>query len=241
MYRIDLGTVANSTKENWNSYQLASLGGGGTRKFFFAPDVVSQSAFTAIMVGSGDREKPLNTTVAGTDGFYTVYDMLLTRGTPATLPTIIANASLGKVGTTETMTSGCYIPMAASEKIVNAPLKVEGLTYFGTNSPRVPDSTACTSNLGQAKVYSASAFCGVATSSDLEGGGFPPSPVAGIVHVNYTLPDGTTASKDISYVVGAPNSKKSSIEVSKVTRPELTSTIRRRLYWFMEGARWVLF
>ena len=112
------------------------------------------------------------------------------------------------------------------------------MTYFGTNAPTAPSANSCTSNLGQAKVYAAPAFCEAATSSILNGGGFPPSPVTGLVHVEYTLPDGSTASKEIKYVIGAPNVKKSAIEVSKVTTSPSSSSTRRRLYWYVEGARY---
>lgn len=237
VYRIDLGIAGNSAVSTWGMYQLASLGGGGTRKFFFGPDVVLTKGFAAVITGSGDREKPLNTTVAGTDRFFTVLDRNLDRGTPVSPPGAILSTGLGQVGTGEDKLNGCYIPMAASEKIVNAPVTVEGSTYFGTNKPIAPSPNTCSSNLGQAKVYAAPAFCKAASSSTLTGGGLPPSPVTGIVNVSYTLPDGTTATKDVKYIIGAPNDKNSAVEVKKVETTGTGTTTRRRLYWFAEGAR----
>jgi type IV pilus assembly protein PilY1 len=189
------------------------------------------------MVGSGDREKPLSTTVAGSDNFFTIYDTLLTRGTPLSTPTVITSASLGQVGTAQDLTLGCYIPMAASEKIVNAPLTVNGITYFGTNTPSAPSANSCTSNLGLAKAYAAPSFCQAATGSALRRGGLPPNPVSGIVHVSYTLPDGSVTTKDVKFIIGAPNVKQSAIEVSVVALPASSRTLRRRLYWYVEGAR----
>lgn len=237
LYRIDLGTVANSAITNWGMFRLASLSGSGTRKFFFAPDVVLTSTFAAIMIGSGDREKPLNTTVAGADSFMTVYDNLLSRGTPATAPTAILSSDLGLVGSSESMTAGCYIPMGASEKIVNAPLTAGGTTYFGTNTPTPPAANSCASNLGLAKVYAVPAFCQTPISSNLVGGGLPPSPVSGTVTVSYTLPDGGTATKDMQFVIGAPNPKNSAIEVSKLASTPTVSSKKRRLYRYLEGIR----
>lgn len=33
------------------------------------------------------------------------------------------------------MTNGCYIPMTADEKVLNAATTFRGQTYFGTNKP----------------------------------------------------------------------------------------------------------
>jgi type IV pilus assembly protein PilY1 len=236
LYRIDLGSSSGSAIADWGMYRVASLG-DGARKFFFAPDVVLTDVSSALMAGSGDREKPLRATAAASDGFFTVYDTRLARGTPAIAPAVIDSASLGLVGSGDDMSLGCYIAMGASEKIVNAPLTVDGTTYFGTNAPTPASANSCDSNLGHARLYTAPAFCKVAARFDLTGGGLPPSPDAGIVHVDYVLPDGHPASKNIRYIIGAPNSKNSAIEVSKVLEGASSNALRRRLYWFLEGAR----
>jgi type IV pilus assembly protein PilY1 len=45
---------------------------GGRRKFLFPPDVVGESGFDAILVGTGDREHPFDTTI--TNRFYMFKD-----------------------------------------------------------------------------------------------------------------------------------------------------------------------
>ncbi|HEX4235898.1 MAG TPA: PilC/PilY family type IV pilus protein, partial [Caldimonas sp.] len=61
VYRIDFEPNLTNGPSDWTIYRLADLSGGTTtgRKFFFGPDVVVTRAFTALMLGSGDREKPL--------------------------------------------------------------------------------------------------------------------------------------------------------------------------------------
>lgn len=239
VYRIDLEKTVSATTtsavSDWGIYKLAALSGSGTRKFFYPPDVVVTNNYTAVLVGSGDREKPLATT--STDAFFTLYDTLTGKGTPSSAPTAITSSSLGLVGSSESLTNGCYIPMATTgEKIVNAPVSVGGITYFSTNQPAPVSTNSCSANLGIAKVYSAPLFCKAATAQTLVGGGLPPSPVTGTVTVSYTSPiTGETVTKRVPFIIGAPNSKGSGIEGSKVT-PTITP-VRKRRYWYLENAR----
>lgn len=232
IYRIDFETASSSDKDVWSIYKLADLqGGSAQRKFFFAPDIVPTPTFTAILVGSGDREKPLKPDSA--DAFFTVYDDRLPKGAPASIPSPIS--SLGKVGTSQNMDAGCYIEMAAGEKVVNAATTFRGVTYFGTHNPNTGKSKEmCTSDLGVAKSYAAPLFCRVAYSEELKGGGLPPSPVAGFVEVTYTPPGSSTpVTTQKDFIIGAPNEKKSAIETGRATSS--LSVPRKRRYWFNEN------
>jgi len=234
IYRIDLENASNSDRANWTSYKLAALQGGATytRKFFFAPDVVQGPNFVAVMAGSGDREKPLNQ--SSTDAFFTVMDKNIGYK-PAITPNPITPATMAVIGDTSTSgNDGCYLNMENGEKIVNAPVTSLGVTYFATNKPVPPSSNSCVSNLGRAKIYAAPLFCKVATSQTLTGGGLPPSPVTGIVQVTYTV-NGQTLSKNVPFIIGAPNAKKSGIEGSKI-QPS-TTPVRRKNYWYVEGQK----
>ncbi len=239
VYRIDLEKTVSATTTSavtdWGIYKLAELSGSGTRKFFYPPDVVVTNNYTAVLVGSGDREKPLATT--STDVFFTLYDTRTGKGTPSSAPTAITSGSLGLVGSSESLTNGCYIPMATTgEKIVNAPVSVGGITYFSTNQPAPVSTNACSANLGIAKVYSAPLFCKAAAAQTLVGGGLPPSPVTGTVTVSYTSPiTGEPVTKRVPFIIGAPNSKGSGIEGSKVT--PIITPVRKRRYWYLENAR----
>lgn len=239
LYRIDLektsATTTSVVPSDWGIYKLASLSGGGTRKFFYPPDVVLAPTFAALMLGSGDREKPL--VASSADAFFTIKDTRTGKGTPSLSFIPITSVNLGTVGSTDDQTAGCKIPMDTNgEKIVNAPTSIAGITYFSTNRPSASMSS-CSANLGIAKVYSAPLFCQTATSQELKGGGLPPSPVAGTVIVSYTSPvdSNITLTKRVPFIIGAPNTKASGIEGSKVT-PTI-SPVRKRRYWNLENIR----
>ncbi len=240
VYRIDFeaqgdaGLLTGSS--HWGMFRLAALGGSPVRKAFFAPDVVLGRGFTAVMVGTGDREKPLATT--SNDAFFTLYDTLAAKGTPATPPAPLLPAQLGRVGSTDATARGCFIALDGTrgEKVVNAPTTVGGITYFGTNRPRQSSGTSCTADLGVTQSYAAPLFCVAPAVADVRGGGLPPSVVAGVVTVTYTDPTtGRTVDRQVDFRIGGPNEKGSSIEASRVGAP-VTPT-RRRGYWFLENAR----
>lgn len=234
IYRIDFENATSSAVADWGIYTLATLKGDGTRKFFYAPDVVLTKTFTAVQAGSGDREKPLLATTS--DAFFTVFDDRTLKGTPASFTPLVPG-NLGQVGSTDNMMNGCYIPMStAGEKIVNAPLSFRGITYFGSNRPTPPETGICKANLGEAKTYAAPNFCRPATSDVLKGGGLPPSPVMGFVTVSYTQNiDGVEKiiTKQKEFLIGAPNAKHSAIEAGKTTTS--LKVPRKRRYWYQEN------
>lgn len=85
-YRIDLETSTPSVVADWGIYKLAALAGTDTRMFFYAPDVVPTKTFTAVQVGSGNREMPLKSTTTGSDGFFTVFDTAPQKALPLVSP-----------------------------------------------------------------------------------------------------------------------------------------------------------
>jgi type IV pilus assembly protein PilY1 len=232
VYRIDfeLGTLNGSGV--WSMYTLADLSGGTLtgRKFFFGPDVIVTRSFTALMFGSGDREKPLLGTTR--DHFFEIFDRNLGKGAAATdyVPTTFAN--LLPAGTDSNSSSaGCFVALDVGEKVVNAATSIGGQSYFGTNRP-APAASAytCAANLGIAKTYSMPLFCVAPTGSTLAGGGLPPSPVSGIV----TIGSGPSERR-VVFVIGAPNPKNSGIEGSRVN--PLIKVPRNRIYWYQEVNR----
>ncbi|HEY2190395.1 MAG TPA: PilC/PilY family type IV pilus protein, partial [Caldimonas sp.] len=231
VYRIDFEPNLTNGPSDWTIYRLADLSGGTTtgRKFFFGPDVVVTRMFTALMLGSGDREKPLLATTQ--DHFFELLDLNLGKVAP-TSSTPIAFGNLTAAGTTSNTNSvGCYVALATGEKVVNAATSIGGNTYFGTNQPSsAVASQSCSANLGIAKAYSMPLFCVTPSGTALTGGGLPPSPVAGIV----TVGTGDSARK-VAFVIGAPNPKNSAIEGSRVN-PAI-QVPRNRIYWYQEGSR----
>jgi type IV pilus assembly protein PilY1 len=190
VWRMDLDDPTSSTNNaaGWKLHRFASL---GPRKFFFPPDVVLSTAYHAVLIGSGDREKPL----AGTssDYFYMIKDLKL--GLNGTGQTLVTKADLVANTVTSSTAKGWYYELNASgEKVVNAPLTVGGVVYFGTNRPITQG--ACKAALGEARSYAMRFFDGSGTrepggaaSGDdayslvLNGGGLPPSPIAGLVDI----------------------------------------------------------
>jgi type IV pilus assembly protein PilY1 len=232
VYRIDFEVGTDNSSTAWTKYTVADLSEGSSsgRKFFFGPDVIVTRAFTALMLGSGDREKPL---LANTqDHFFELFDRNLGKGPPATY-TSTRFGDLPQAGaTSNTSGPGCYVALEQGEKVVNAATSIGGVSFFGTNRPSSGAVAAhsCSANLGVAKTYSMPLFCVTPAGSTLAGGGLPPTPVSGIV----TIGSGNSAKK-VVFVIGAPNPKNSGIEGSRVN--PVIKVPRSRIYWYQEVNR----
>jgi type IV pilus assembly protein PilY1 len=234
VYRIDFETSDGTSKDAWTITKFAALN-ATARKFFYAPDVVQTKLFTAVLVGSGDREKPLTTVTA--DRFYTLLDYKVTKGTPSASP--LTDASLVPNDGAFSYTgnpAGCYIDLdTRGEKAVTAAVSTGGYAYFSTNRPTPPSTTSCANNLGLAKTYRIPLFCGVPESIELAGGGLPPSPVLGMVDVSYTALGGGTATKTVPFIIGGFSPELSGLAVSRV--PINVDPTRKRTYWFTNKER----
>lgn len=269
VYRIDFevsktcspaSSTCGMTKDDWTLRQVAALSDKTVtpnviRKVFFAPEVVLGNGYTGVMVGTGDREKPLCGRGATdspncpttADGFYTIFDTLPARPAAADTRTLITASMLGTVNTNQSQVSGCVIPMStAGEKVINAPLTVGGYTYFSTNKP--DSSQVCKGNLGTAKVYGAKVFCQGYVSEQRNLGGMPPSAVSGVVTVQYRDPvSGENRTKQLPFVIGGvsdPNAATPNTTGADSgcgldgCKPKLTiSPTRTRKYWFVENPR----
>ncbi len=231
LWRIDFETSSGSGSASWTIYRVADLSGGTVtgRKFFFGPDAVVTRRFTALLFGSGDREKPLQT--ATVDHFFQLFDANLAKGPPSShAPTVFGD--LTAAGAVSSIAGrGCYVALAQGEKVVNAATTIGGSSYFGTHRPGAPASlTTCSANLGIGKSYAMPLFCVAPTGSILAGGGLPPSPVAGIV----SIAQGSKSVR-VPFIIGAPNPKSSGIEGSRVS--PVIQAPRRRIYWYQENNR----
>lgn len=251
VYRISFGsgTVSANSSSTWTITKIASLGCDTTaactanRKFSFAPSVVAVTGGYAIMLGSGDREKPLTYYAAATavaNRFFMFTDKPSTSA--ATWPgstdcgtAIICMNSLFAITDTSTPTAadlagkkGWYLGLTASEQVVTSAVTIFDVVSFSTHQPAIPVTGSCKSNLGNSRVYNIGYTNAAGTSggdrfADLVGDGLPPSPVAGMVNVNGSLKP---------FCVGcSPDSP------LQVTSPSGGGTVvqpKARTHWYLE-------
>jgi len=231
IWRIDLddGTSSNSAN-NWSLHKLASL--GTNSKFFYPPDVVLTTGFAAVLIGSGDREKPLVTTTS--DRVYMIKDAA--TGLDGSGQTTVVQADLVS-NTTATSaelnaSKGWYYDLRTGEKVVNGPLTVGGVVYLGTNRPT--PGAVCTGNLGEARSYALDFFTGAGARPPSGSNpdddafsqvlspltGLPPSPVAGLIDIG----NGTV----VPFCIGC-GERRSALEAGI---PDIDPTpVRRKVYW----------
>ena len=207
VWRTDIN---DANPDNWVSYKIASLGGSGTnaRKFLTKPDVVFGTSFDSVLVGSGDREHPFDTSII--NRFYMLKDKKvgLTGGLfcgsvgaeRTCVESDLADATSNPYQNTilPSTVNGWYITMDNGEKVVGSPITAFGTVFFGTNLPTPPAPGVCSSNLGEARLYSVNYENGGSTInisgnlltnsygrySKLAGGGLPPSPIIARVNVD---------------------------------------------------------
>ena len=243
VYRLDFeNALGEGSASNWRINKFAALGDTArSRKFFHAPDIVQARMFTAVLLGSGDREKPLAplypTGSITNDRFYTLLDYGTGKGPPGTAPIVeSALTPSGSDGVPAAHAAGCYLLLdtARGEKVVTSAVSTGGYTYFSTNAPTDTFSeTACNTNLGTAKSYRQALFCGAAESREFVGGGLPPSPVVGLVEVQVpsTEPAGSGEEKrTVPFIIGGFNAQLSGLQASRV--PINVDPTRRRTFWF---------
>ena len=160
---------------------------------------------------------------------------LTTPLTEANLENITATTTPVTTLAYDGLLNGYYVTLGTGEKVVNAPLTVAGYTYFGTNTPATPSANSCTTNLGIAKGYRVSPLAGKTTYVTYDGGGLPPSPVAGAVAV---IVNGKTMV--LPFCIGCGGNPdcvgsdcKTAIGGGKP--PISVSTSRSRTYWYKES------
>jgi len=218
IWRIDLD---DPDPANWKVHLFASLRSSGTqadeRKFLYPADVVPSGdpggaqPFDAVLIGSGDREKPFDTTVV--NRFYMLRDTNIGKTVDEVNFATITEDDLYDVTSVTTSTidysvlndatnKGWYFTLegynpktktkSPGEKVVGGVVTLGGTVYFGTNipTPKTPGVTICNS-LGTALLYKVNFETGLpadptlgSRSSEIPGGGLLPSPVAAVTIIN---------------------------------------------------------
>lgn len=208
VYRITFGAGAPSS---WAITKIASLGCDTTatcvanRKFMFIPSVVEKGDAYTVMLGSGDREKPIKYYTASgavTNYFFSLIDKPLDAAWPGSADcgsNIICKNSLLAIapGVTPTATAltakkGWYLGLTAGEQVVTSALTVLDTVAFNTHEPAVPVVGSCKKgNLGTARVYNVG-FSNAASTNGTNSPsvvlpttiGLAPDPTGGTVNVD---------------------------------------------------------
>lgn len=254
VYRITLDGAAS----NWTMKHIASLGcdtSTGTpilascaanRKFMFAPSVVNTATGEyTILLGSGDREKPIagyTSATAVKNYFFMFKDRPDDTSYPGTTDcgiAVVCLASLQKIErdgaspTTLGTKKGWYMELHPTEQVVTQPLTIFSVVTFSTHEPAVASATtrstsgSC-SNLGSTRVYNVGYEYGKAVGDnryeDVAGDGLPPSATAGLV----TLDTGET----LPFCIGC--SAASPLESKKPTASSSSVMPKGRVYWYLD-------
>lgn len=248
IYRIsgvDANTsIGNASPDKWTITQIASLGGTGNnnRKFMFSPDVLNNNdgSYT-LLIGSGDREKPLasfSAAMAVNNYFFRIddkpsdKDWLSKESSNCSGQSLICMKSLFAITDASTPTAdqllikkGWALAMAPTEQVVTSAITVFGTVTFSTFQPTLPKAGTC-SSLGLATVYNlnyvnASTKIGNVRGEVIAGGGLPPSPVAGMV----TLDNGKT----VPFIIGA--SPTSPLQAGNPIPPKSVKKPKSRVFW----------
>ena len=246
----EFGTTAPTS---WTMTKIASLGCATAsatcaRKFMMPMDVVEAEGGYVILIGSGDREKPL----LGFDHAATVENYFFKikdhPADPAWLTGECSGANLICLSSLLVLPNvpdpdepnptpdellahpkGWALEMLETEQVVTSAITVFGTTTFSTHTPVDLAPGACSSTLGTAKVYNIG-FANAANPSNalsrnevIVGGGLPPSPVAGMV----TLDDGTT----VPFLIGGETN--SPLEGGEPIPSGLADQPKAQTYWYI--------
>lgn len=191
LWRLD---IASTDVNDWKATRLFKFATSGPR-FLNSPDVVESpdGTYDMVIIGSGNREKPVDTSVQNYMVFYRDYDQHTTSTSTSTLTLSDLAAATTKVsGSTEEFDpdtdiisnskflKGWYLELEGGEKVVSSALTTNQVATFATNIPGQND--ACT-DLGEARIYKINPFTVVGKAPGeknyvtVEGGGFLPQPV----------------------------------------------------------------
>jgi type IV pilus assembly protein PilY1 len=255
IYRIsganDDEPFASTHPRDWTITKIASLGCDtpdsctSNRKFMFAPDVVEDNGKYVLMIGSGDREKPLRDYDAATgvsNYFFMVKDDptdddWLDSESDNCGEDVICLESLYPVAGSTSPTyatvdekKGWYLALDEAEQVVTSAITIFGTVTFSTHQPAEVDPEACTSDLGVARVYNINYKNGGKLYGmedrfqEVEGGGLSPSPVGGMV----TLDSGET----VPFCIGC--NPESALQGGDPPPAPMAFQPKSRVYWHIQ-------
>jgi type IV pilus assembly protein PilY1 len=241
----DPALIDNTSPATWVINKIASLGCdtsspcSANRKFLFAPDVVRipGSDKLAILVGSGDREKPLldySVSYGMQNYFYSLIDQPANPDWFDDAATdcgslnlacndndVITTVATGDDFDPSTVISkyGWKLPLRSGEQAVTGAITVDNEVNFSTHIPVQPKS--CDAEYGEVSAYTINYRDGSGSTVNFIGGGLVPTPVAGKV-----LIDGVA----VPFCIGC-GSEGSPIGAGKVGGGITWTQPRSRVWW----------
>lgn len=247
-----------SDMNDWSVTRIARISPtsgdvGNFRKFLFPPDLVSgadaNGSYTAVLLGSGDREHPFDTTV--TNRFYMFKDRddtsqslkgirnnTSTSITPALNPftsfiqdSDLFDATSSVVDDSDSRSlKGWKLTLNAGEKVVSSSTTVGGSTFFNTNQPSATAAAGiCTSNLGVAREYIVN-FTSAAPTQDLNALGN----ITNLANRSAVRAGGGFLPSPVPVVVDIDGKKYEAVVSGTSVRTPPTTTLEKRvrLYWY---------
>lgn len=250
VYRVNIGSAA---PEGWTITKIASLGCSTTaacqnnRKFMFAPDVLQENGDYVLLLGSGDREKPLlyySAAASVANYFFMLRDRptdsawLSNEAGTCGSAVMCLNSLLG-ITTSDnpapadlSLKKGWYLGLRSTEQVVTSAITIFGTVSFSTHAPDVPQAGACTSRLGKARVYNisylnAASQNGTADRSELlpPDTGLPPSPVAGMVDLG---------GEPVAFCIGCGSASSIEAEEPPIPSTSVPAQPKGRVYWYIQ-------
>lgn len=258
IYRINIGDAAPA---DWTITKIASLGCNTTatcsanRKFMFSPDVIEDNGTYTLLIGSGDREKPLNsTTYPSTTSVSNYFFMIKDRPSDNTWlasettncgAAVICKASLYPITDNTTPTSadlatkkGWSLALrtetrdgfTSTEQVVTSAITVFDVVTFSTHIASIPVAGSCSPSLGTASVYNinyknAKSANGTASRYETIAGGGLPPSP---VAGMVTLDNGST----VPFCIGC--NPDSPLEGGDPPGLAATNQPKARVYWYIQ-------
>ncbi len=250
LYRIDFvnpATLAPLTSSaSWTITKIARTNvSPAGRKFLFGPAALPASDRVILTIGTGDRERPLQSNYPYGENiqnrFYQFTD-IFTSGTVDLDGSNVTDLTSSNACSAALATGarGWRIDLNSGrgEQTVTSSVIFGGLVFFSTNRPVPAAPGVCTGDLGEARGYAVNllnasgavgteALCGGSRSNIFTGGGLPPSPVTGVVPIG---------GQPVSIMIGgiSRSGGASSPIGSQKVKPTITQK-RSRTYWYTHG------
>lgn len=226
IWRIDM----TDSFADWKVSRFAHLGMDDTanpdhrRKFFYAVDVTFTSdangKYDAILVGSGDREKPFEDRVQNkffmlkdryVSGIYAGSIIKIEDLYDATANLIKDGSAAQQAAAAEELLAaeGAYFDLLPGEKAISKTVTVGGVSLFNTNQPESTSGEICSAGLGVARLYQVNFkdLSGAVDNTDRfvisPGGGLPPSPTYIIFDDNGDTKEVGCVGTDCEEIIGS--------------------------------------